>query len=198
VYAELLKKFDGLLLVVATSNSPGWAATLYILAVTFPIQNKEFRKMKQLFLRSALALTVLLGGSMAYAQMGQGGGYGQGGYGQGGYGQGGGHDHGQGMSADQRLEMMTKQLNLTSDQQQQIKPILENESQQMESLHSDSSLSQQDRMSKMQAIRENTNSQIKPILTSEQQTKWQQMMERHGKHGGMERGPQGAPPNPQQ
>jgi hypothetical protein len=64
----------------------------------------------------------------------------------------------------------------------------------MESLHSDSSLSQQDRMSKMQAIRENTNSQIKPILTSEQQTKWQQMVERHGKHGGTERGPQGAPP----
>jgi hypothetical protein len=104
------------------------------------------------------------------------------------------------MSADQRLEMLSKQLNLSSDQQQQIKPILENESQQMQSLHSDTSLSQQDRMGKMQAIRENTNSQIKPILTPDQQAKWQQMMERHGKHTGAVPGiaPQGTPQSPQQ
>jgi len=82
------------------------------------------------------------------------------------------------MSADQRLQMLTQQLNLTSDQQSQIKPILENESQQMQSLHSDSSLSQQDRMSKMREIRQNTASQIKPILTPDQQTKWDDMMSR--------------------
>ncbi len=93
--------------------------------------------------------------------------------------------------------MLTQQLNLTSDQQTQIKPILENESQQMQSLRSDSSLSQQDRMSKMQAIRETTNSQIKPILTADQQTKWQQMMDRRGHRGGMT--PDGTPPqSPQQ
>ena len=106
--------------------------------------------MKQIFVRSALALAVLLGGSVAYAQMGQGGGYGQGGYG------GGQH---QPMSGDQRLDMLTKQLNLTSDQQQQIKP----------------------------------------ILTPDQQTKWQQMMERHGRHGmGPGATPPGTPPNPRQ
>jgi hypothetical protein len=43
-------------------------------------------------------------------------------------------------------------------------------------------------MSKVQAIHESTNSQIKPILTPDQQTKWQQMMQRHGQRGG------GAPP----
>ena len=123
--------------------------------------------MKQIFLRSALAMAVVLGGATAYAQMG---------------GQGGGEMHGQRqpMSADQRLQMMTQQLTLTSDQQDKIKPILENESQQMQSLRSDSSLSQQDRMAKVKEIRENTNSQIKPILTSDQQTKWQEMMQQRG------------------
>ena len=72
--------------------------------------------------------------------------------------------------------MLTQQLNLTSDQQEKIKPILEDESKQMESLRSDSSLTQQERRSKMQEIRQNTNSQIKPILDTEQQTQWQQMM----------------------
>jgi protein CpxP len=63
------------------------------------------------------------------------------------------------MSTDQRLQMMTKQLNLTPDQQQKIKPLLENESQQMQALHQDTSLSQEDRMSKMQQIRQSTNEQ---------------------------------------
>lgn len=134
--------------------------------------------MKQIFLRGTLAMAVVLGGATAYAQMGA---------------PAGGEMHGQHqpMSADQRLQMMTQQLNLTSDQQTQIKPILENESTQMQSLRSDSSLSQQDRMSKMQEIRQNTSSQIKPILTPDQQTKYDQMMSHQG-HRGMS--PQGAPP----
>ena len=136
--------------------------------------------MKQVFLRGALAVAVVLGGTTAYAQMGP---------------QGGSEMHGQRqpMSTDQRLQMLTQQLSLTSDQQTQIKPILENESQQMQSLRSDNALSQQDRMSKMQAIRQNANSQIKPILTADQQTKWQQMMERHGRRGGMPQGSAGVP-----
>ena len=133
--------------------------------------------MKRFFLHCGLAVAVVFGGATAYAQMGGPG--------------GGQHGQHQPMSADQRLQMLTQQLNLTSDQQEQIKPILENESQRMESLRSDTSLSQQDRMSKMREIRENTAGQIKPILTEEQQTKWDQMMSRQGHHG---MGPGGATP----
>ncbi len=86
--------------------------------------------MKQVLLRSTLALAVALGSATAYAQMG-------------GPGSGQGHGQRQPMSADQRLQMLTQQLNLTSDQQEQIKPILENESQQMQSVRSDTALSQQ-------------------------------------------------------
>jgi hypothetical protein len=86
------------------------------------------------------------------------------------------------MTADQRLQRMTKQLNLSDAQQQQIKPILENEAKQMQSLHEDSSLSQQDRMSKMQQIRQGTSNQIKPILNADQQQTYEEMTSHQG-HG---------------
>jgi Spy/CpxP family protein refolding chaperone len=143
--------------------------------------------MKKVILSSALAFTMAFSSSAAFAQMGQ----------SGAMGQGSGQWHGQRgpMSADQRLQMLTQQLNLTSDQQAQIKPILENESQQMQAVQQDSSLSQQDRMSKMKEIRETTASQIKPILNADQQAKWEQMMSHRGQHGGMGPGAGGPPPN---
>lgn len=167
MFTSVLKKFDEVAILMATSGSPGSTLTLYILAVTFHPLLKEFRQMKQIFLRGMLAIAVVLVGATAYAQMGA---------------QAGGEMQGQHqrMTTDQRLQMMTRQLNLTSDQQDKIKPILEDESQQMQALRADSSLSQQDRMSKMKELREKTNSQIKPVLTSDQQTKWQQMMEKRG------------------
>jgi Spy/CpxP family protein refolding chaperone len=79
-------------------------------------------------------------------------------------GQWGHHGPGQPMTADQRLQRMAKQLNLSDAQQQQIKPILENEAKQMQGLREDRSLSKQERMNKMQQIRHGTLDQIKPIL----------------------------------
>ena len=93
-------------------------------------------------------------------------------------------------SADQRLQHMTKALNLTPDQQEKIKPILENEQTQMQGLHQDTSMAKQDRMTKAQQIRQSSNDQIQQILTPDQQQKWSQMQaQRQG--GGMG---QGAPP----
>jgi len=178
VYIGFLKKFGGVLLVMATSSSPGSAATLYVLALMFDPMLKEFHKMKQVLLRSTLAVAVVLGGVTAYAQMAT-------------PGAGEAHGQRQPMSSDQRLQMMTQQLSLTGDQQEQIKPILENESQQMQALRSDTALSQQDRMSKMQAIRKDTASQIKPILNADQQTKYQEMMSHQGHRG---KGPDGGAP----
>lgn len=138
--------------------------------------------MKKHFLYAAVMFAVLVGGSLVYAQMGAEQGGGQMGHGP--------------MSADQRLQHMTKQLNLSDAQQQQIKPILENENKQMQGLHEDSSLSQQDRMAKMMQIRQETSSQIKPILNADQQEKYEQMMSHqghgHGPGGMMQ--PQGQPP----
>jgi Spy/CpxP family protein refolding chaperone len=107
---------------------------------------------------------------------------------------GGGWQRGQMPTPEQRLQRMTQALNLTEDQQAKIKPILENESTQMQSLRSDTSLSQEDRMAKMKQIRESTTSQINPILTPDQQKQYAEMMSRMGRG----RGPGQAPPQPQQ
>lgn len=146
--------------------------------------------MKKNLLFAAVIFTMLTGGTAVYAQMGQ----------EQGGGQWSGRGQGQPMTADQRLERMTKQLNLTDAQQQQIKPILENESKQMQTLREDSSLSQQDRMSKMMAIRQDSASQIKPILNADQQKQYEEMMSRqgHGRGGPGQMPPQSSGQPPQQ
>jgi hypothetical protein len=75
---------------------------------------QEHETMKKNLLFAAVIFTMLTGGTAVYAQMGQ----------EQGGGQWSGHGQGQPMTADQRLQRMTKQLNLTDAQQQQIKPIL--------------------------------------------------------------------------
>ncbi|MGA8111704.1 MAG: hypothetical protein WB974_19850, partial [Acidobacteriaceae bacterium] len=62
------------------------------------------------------------------------------------------------MNPDRQLEHMTKMLNLSADQQAQIKPILLDRQQKMQALFQDQTSAQQDRRSKMQAIRQDTNS----------------------------------------
>jgi len=62
------------------------------------------------------------------------------------------------------------------------------EKSQVENLHQDSSLSQQDRRAKMMDIRNNTNSQVRALLDPTQQKKWDEMQakreQRMQNHGG--------------
>jgi Spy/CpxP family protein refolding chaperone len=127
--------------------------------------------MKKFLIHTVVASAFLMGAVAVYAQAPEG--------------QGGGQwSRGQMPTVDQRLQHMTQALNLTDDQQQKIKPILTNESTQMEALRSDSSLSQDDRRAKMKQIRENTVSQINPILNADQQKKYAEMMSKMGRgHG---------------
>lgn len=147
--------------------------------------------MKKVLLCALLAVAISCCGTALYAQMQEQGQT---------QGQGGMHRMGP-MSTDERLQHLTQMLNLTSDQQQKIRPILDNESQQMQTLRSDTSMSREDKMTKMRSIRETTMSQITPILTTEQQQKWQQMQAQHRRPpagqaapGGEEGGPPTAPP----
>jgi Spy/CpxP family protein refolding chaperone len=120
--------------------------------------------------------TLLLVGSIAALAQAPGGQWGPG---------------GQPPTVDQRLQRMSQALELTGDQQEKIKPILESESSQMQELRADTSLSQEDRMAKMKQIRENTASQINPILTADQQKKYAEMMSRMGR--GRPMGPNATP-----
>ena len=78
-------------------------------------------------------------------------------------------------SVDDQIKHLSKKLNLTDDQQAKLKPILEDQRKQMEAIHSDSSLSREDRFSKMQALRQSSDAQIKSVLNEEQQKNFDKM-----------------------
>jgi periplasmic protein CpxP/Spy len=105
-------------------------------------------------------------------------------------------EHGRGGHFDpQRMtNHLTKQLNLTSDQQGKVLDILKSQQSQMESLHSDTSLSQQDRRQKMMDIRKASDEQIRGLLNPDQQKKWDAMQSEH--RGWQGKGQQSAPPSP--
>jgi Spy/CpxP family protein refolding chaperone len=119
----------------------------------------------------------------------------------------GGHRGGRMMDPDQRLAHMTKRYKLTADQQSQIKPILQDEQQQMQSMRSDTTSSREDKRSKMQSMHQASQQKIEAVLTDEQKQKFeadQQKMEQRRSehmHGGAEGGAPpsgGQPPAPPQ
>ena len=118
---------------------------------------------------------------------------------QGGEGHGGRMGRGP-MTPQAELDRLTKELDLTKDQQDKIKPILEDQQKQMQALHEDTSTAQQDRFSKMRDIRKSHMDQVRALLTSEQQTKFddmqKRMMERGRGMGGGGEHPQSTPPPP--
>jgi protein CpxP len=101
----------------------------------------------------------------------------------------------------QQLAAMTKRYNLSTDQQNQVKPILMDQQQRMQLLHLDSSLSPDEKKAKMQSIRSDSNSKIEAILNDDQKKQFEQdrqsMQERTQQQpqGG---GPGGGGPPPQQ
>lgn len=108
----------------------------------------------------------------------------------------GGHHR---MDPDAQLRHMTKQLDLSSDQQSQIRPILVDRQQKMQALFQDQSVSRQDRHSKMEAIRQDTTSRIEAVLNDQQKQKFeamQQRMQNRRHDGGPEEG-DGPPPPPE-
>jgi periplasmic protein CpxP/Spy len=102
------------------------------------------------------------------------------------------------MDPQAQLDHMSKELNLTDDQKAKIQPILEDTQKQMEGVRNDSSLSQQDRMTKVREIHQNAMSQVEPILTAEQRTKLEKMQQNRREHmGARRRGNKGAAPQSQ-
>lgn len=104
-------------------------------------------------------------------------------------------EHGRGhWDPQQRTEMLTKHLNLTSDQQAKVLDILKSEQSQMQGLHSDSSMSQEDRHAKMMEIHKSTDGQIRGVLDETQQKKWDEMQSRRQERMQEHQGGQAPPP----
>jgi Spy/CpxP family protein refolding chaperone len=120
--------------------------------------------------------------------------------------QGGGYGGGQGggprrepMTPDEQLKRMTKNFNLTADQQTKIKPVLVDAQKKMEDLRNDSSVDRQTMRQKMMQIRQSTNDQVRSLLDDTQKEKFdkqeqerqQQMQNRQGGRPGGQGGPGG-------
>jgi Spy/CpxP family protein refolding chaperone len=75
----------------------------------------------------------------------------------------------------ERLEKLSSGLNLTDDQKEKIKPILQGEVDKLQALRGDSSISDEQKESQAKQIHESAHSQIQSVLTPEQEQKLEQM-----------------------
>jgi Spy/CpxP family protein refolding chaperone len=95
-----------------------------------------------------------------------------------------------------QLQMLTKRLSLTTDQQTQVKSILDDNQKQMETLRNDTSTSREEKRPKMMEIRKSSDEKIRATLTDDQKTKYDamqaEMRDRMKQRG------DGPPPPPQQ
>ena len=98
-------------------------------------------------------------------------------------------------SVDDQLKHLSSKLNLTDDQQAKLKPILEDQRKQLAQIHNDSSLSREDRFSKMHQLRQNSDSQIKNVLNEDQQKNFDKMrQEQRGRMNKWRKEGENAPP----
>jgi len=89
-----------------------------------------------------------------------------------------------GAAIRERMQEVAKELGLTDDQKQQLKPVLQAEAVKLKALRDDQSLSRQEKIEKLKAIGAELLPQLKEILTPEQLAKWQKLrQERQAKAG---------------
>lgn len=77
-----------------------------------------------------------------------------------------------------RLDHLDRHLQLTGDQRARIQSILQEESNQIQALHEDRTLSPADKRTRRADIRRGTQTQIRQLLSSEQQARFDRMEER--------------------
>lgn len=87
--------------------------------------------------------------------------------------------HRQAESPEQHLQMLSEKLNLTDQQKTTLKPILEDQAQQMKAIHADTSLSEDQKRDKMKAVHDTFHDKINAVLAPEQQVKFKQMKHEH-------------------
>ena len=76
-----------------------------------------------------------------------------------------------------RLDEMTKKLDLTKEQRETIKPILQDEMKQIEAVMKDQTLTREQKQPKIQEIRKETTTKIEGQLTPQQKEKFKKERE---------------------
>lgn len=83
----------------------------------------------------------------------------------------------------ERGEKFAKELNLTPDQQSDLKQIRESSRQQFQAIKNDSSLTADQKKAKMKELRKSTREQMMSKLNPDQQAKFKEMRKEHRHHG---------------
>ena len=83
---------------------------------------------------------------------------------------------------DRMAKHLGKKLGLSSDQVAQIKPVLEDRTQKMQALRTDTSLSAQDRRAKAQDIMQDSKNKIEAVLNDTQKQQFEQMLAQRHAH----------------
>ena len=85
-------------------------------------------------------------------------------------------------SPERQLKHLTKTLNLTSDQQRQILPILQDRQTQMEAIHNNTSLSPQQRRQQMRTAMRDANQKLEAVMNDTQKQQYEQQMQQRREH----------------
>ena len=99
---------------------------------------------------------------------------------------------------EHQLRHLTKMLNLTSDQQQQMLPIMQDQHKRMDTIRNNTALSPQQRRQQMRTAMMETHQKLEALMTDTQKQQFEQAMQQrrdHMRNGGMGPGG-GAPPLP--
>lgn len=72
-----------------------------------------------------------------------------------------------------KVEVLSKQLNLTAEQTQKLLPVLVEEAPKLKAIKTDTSLTGLQKLQKIRAIHEETDPKVKAILSADQYQQWQ-------------------------
>jgi periplasmic protein CpxP/Spy len=90
------------------------------------------------------------------------------------------HGHHHKPNPQREAAFLTKKLNLSTEQQSQIEPVLAARDQKISSIMSDTSLSHDQKKEQFQSIQQSTKQQLSTILSTEQMQELQSLHHHHG------------------
>jgi len=137
------------------------------------IKQGGYRKMKRVLISAVLSTAIMAAGAPAVGQKGtetQSGTSNA--TGQNVPGKGHGH---RGHRGAHMRQMMISKLNLTQQQQDQLKPIFDKQREQAQAIRQDNTLTADQQKQKFDALRQDTQTQFNSVLTPEQQQQWAQL-----------------------
>jgi Spy/CpxP family protein refolding chaperone len=108
----------------------------------------------------AIALGLLCSATASFAQRG-----------------GPGRNRAKAMSPEERMKKLSAELNLTDEQKEKVRPVIEDEMKQLKDIRQDSSLSRDQKIAKAREVHADAMGKIRPILTDDQQKKLDEMVE---------------------